>query len=94
MFQKLIYLTISLSVIFYALPNLDFFSSNLYEQIFSIVWTLFAIVILGSHLQQLININEDRRRKLFRVKRYGLWRREQEILNAQSDKGIIRSYLQ
>lgn len=89
LFKRLIYLIISLSIVFYALPRINFFSNNLNELIFSIAWIVFALIVIGAQLQQLLIIDEDRRRERYIYQRTTLWERERELLKAYSGKSII-----
>jgi len=50
---------------------------------------MFALIVIGSQLQQLLIIDEDRRREQYISRRSRLWEREREILKAQPGKGIV-----
>lgn len=89
MFKRLIYLIISLSIVFYALPRINFFSNNSEELIFSTAWIVFALIVIGAQLQQLLIIDEDRRRVRYIYQRSKLRERERKLLKAYTGKTIM-----
>lgn len=89
MFKRLVYLIISLSIVFYALPRINFFSDNLNELIFSSAWMVFALIVIGAQLLQLLIIDEDRRREQNIYQRSKLLERKRAILKAQTYKRIV-----
>lgn len=89
LFKRLVYLIFSLSIVFYALPRINLFSNNLNELIFSSAWIVFALIVIGAQLLQLLIIDEDRRRERYIYHRSKLLERERAILTAQAAKRIV-----
>lgn len=86
MLRGIIYLILSLAIIFYGLPRLEVFSDIQGFQVFSIAWIVFALLVVGAHLDYLLILDEEKRKRTNQLKRYKLWRKEQQILNLQSKR--------
>lgn len=84
MIKTLIYFIFSLAAVFYALPRLPFLSENQTATFFSAIWLLFALLIVGAHLDHLLGLDEEKRKRLTKLKKYQLWRKEQKILKMQT----------
>ena len=90
--KSIIYLILALATVFYALPKLNFTSGDLEVKLFSIFWIIFALLIIGAQLDYLLILDEDKRRRTLRRKKYLLWKREQRVLTANSNKLNAKSY--
>jgi len=89
MIRSFIYLIIALACIFYALPLIPFYNQNSLATLFSAVWAGFALIIIGAHLNNLIDIDFKRKIELIKLEKYRLWKKEQKLLQSQS-KGLRR----
>lgn len=83
MVKSLFYLIIVLAVVFYALPIIPISSQQLLDKIFSILWIVFALLIIGAHLNILLDLDEKKRKEIDRLERYKLWEKEQRVLKSQ-----------
>lgn len=88
--KYLVYLVLAFATVFFALPRIPIFSQDLASQIFSIVWMFFALLVIGSYLDRLIDIDDQKKKTLARIEKYNLWKKEQKILEAQSKR--FKSY--
>lgn len=83
MLKSMIYLILSLATVFYALPRFQFLSNDFGLSLFSIAWVLFALIVVGAHLDHLLQIDEGKRKRLAQLKKYEMWKREQKIWKSQ-----------
>ena len=83
MIRSFFYLIIALAIVFYALPLVPFVSQDLSASLFSIVWTTLALIIIGAHLNSLIDLDLKRRINLIKLEKYRLWKKEQKLLQSQ-----------
>jgi len=83
MLKSLIYLIFSLAILFYALPRINFFINNPAAKVFNIVWLIFALLIIGAHLDHLLGLDEEKKKHLAFLKKYHLRERDQKILEIQ-----------
>ncbi|MFT9486390.1 MAG: hypothetical protein ACH0QD_03335 [Tepidibacillus sp.] len=81
-FKTIIYLILTLAVIFYAIPRVPLFDSSSLAKAFSIVWFFFALLILGAHLDHLLGLDEEKRIRLAHLEKVRLWRKEQHLLQS------------
>ncbi|MGD9677596.1 MAG: hypothetical protein AB7V16_04390 [Vulcanibacillus sp.] len=89
MIRSFIYLIIALACIFYALPLIPFYNQDSLVTLFSAVWVGFALIIIGAHLNNIIDIDFKRKIELIKLEKYRLWKKEQKLLQSQS-KGLRR----
>ncbi len=83
MFRSIIYFILALSTTFYAIPRIPFDSNQSLAIIFSISWLFFAFLILGSHVDRLLILDETKRKRLDQLKKIQRRRREEDILQYQ-----------
>ncbi|GAX89460.1 hypothetical protein [Effusibacillus lacus] len=60
--RSFMYMGLGLAVIFYAIPQLPGLSWSL-GGVFSVVWLLFGILVVGSNLYYLIGVDKERKRR-------------------------------
>lgn len=83
MVRSFFYLIITLASVFYALPLIPFSSNDLVARLFSIVWIIFALLLIGVHLNILIDIDFKRRIDFIKLEEYRNWEKEQKLLQSQ-----------
>lgn len=83
MIRSFFNLIIALAIVFYALPLVPFFSQNSLASLFSMVWVTFALIIIGAHLNSLIELDLKKRINLIKLEKYRLWKKEQKLLQSQ-----------
>ncbi|TCS83592.1 hypothetical protein [Tepidibacillus fermentans] len=84
MVKSIIYFILALASLFYALPRIPLFQANSTDQMFAIAWIIFALLVVGAHLDQLLLSDEDKRKHLARIRNYQRLKKEQELLRFQS----------
>jgi predicted membrane protein len=61
-FRSFVYMGLGLAMLFYAIPQLPGLSWSA-AGVFSVVWLLFAILIIGANLYYLIGVDKERKRR-------------------------------
>lgn len=84
MVKSFFYLIIVLASVFYALPLIPFSSQDISARLFSIVWITFALLLIGTHLNILIDIDLRRRIDFIKLREYRNWEKEQKLLHSQT----------
>jgi hypothetical protein len=77
--KSIMYVGLALGMLFYAVPRLDIKAGLSLPTVFGVVWILFALVIIGAHLHELIGVDEQKKREITRVKRMKSWQFEKLI---------------
>jgi len=90
MVKSLIYFIVSLATMFYALPRIPLLGYNNGAFIFSIVWLLFGLLVVGAHLDQMIFLDEKKRKRLARLKKIRYRKQEQIIMQMQTKRQASR----
>lgn len=80
------YLILAFSVVFFALPRIEIFSQDIIVQIFCVAWLFFALLIIGSYLDKLIDIDDRKKSELKRIEKYNNWKKEQKKLQLQNKR--------
>lgn len=78
--KNLIYMSIAVGMLIYAVPQLEIGQGLTLPTVFGIVWIGMALLIIASHLHQLIGVDEETKKELVRIKKYKKWRMEQFIM--------------
>lgn len=78
--KNLIYMSISIGLLIYAVPKLGFGQGMTLPAVFGIVWLAMVLLIIAAHLHQWIGVDEETRKELIRINKYKKWRMEQFIL--------------
>ncbi|BCJ88014.1 hypothetical protein [Effusibacillus dendaii] len=60
--RSFVYMGLGLAILFYAIPQLPKFSWTL-AGLFSVIWLLFGILVVGANLYYLIGVDKERRRR-------------------------------
>ncbi len=89
MLKTIIYLIIILATVFYALPRIDLYTTSIEELIFNLSWLLFALFIIGAQIDQMLMIDEEKRVKNNRLKRYKIQQKEKKIWQQQVKKNLV-----
>lgn len=66
--RHVLYLLIALAMLVYAIPRLELNAPWSLMSVFGLVWILFSLIIITSHVNALV-MNDDRRKELARIKR-------------------------
>jgi hypothetical protein len=78
--KNLIYMSIAVGMLIYAVPQLEMGQGLTLPTVFGIVWIGMALLIIAAHLHQLIGVDEETKKELVRINKYKKWRMEQFIL--------------
>lgn len=78
--KNLIYMSIAVGMLIYAVPQLEIGQGLTLPTVFGIVWIGMALLIIASHLHQLIGVDEETKKELVRINKYKKWRMEQFIM--------------
>ncbi len=87
--RHVVYLLIALGMLGYALPRLELGATWEATNVFAIVWTLFAFVIVSAHLNALM-MPEEKRKDLARVKRARSLLRERRLAEKAVERSRVR----
>lgn len=79
--KNIAYLSIAAGMIVYAVPRLDMGQGMTPPTIFGIVWLAMALLIVASHLHQLMGVEEETKQELERIKKYRRWKIEKYLTN-------------
>jgi len=66
--RHVLYLLIALAMLVYAFPRLELNAPWSLMSVFGLVWILFSLIIITSHVNALF-MNDERRKELARIKR-------------------------
>lgn len=77
--KPIIYMGLTLGMLFYAVPRLDIQGGSPLAAIFGITWIAFALVIVAAHLHELLGVEEEAKRQISKVKRMKRWQLEKTI---------------
>lgn len=83
--RHIAYMAAALGMLLYALPRLDFTGAWDAATVFGLVWCAFALIVIAANLNEVLFINEERRKQLDRIKRAKLAVWEHKM--AQRGKG-------
>lgn len=59
--RSFFYLLFALTLLFYGLPRFKLTGIETMSEGFAIIWTLFAVVIIGAHLYDVLGANRERK---------------------------------
>jgi hypothetical protein len=68
--MRILYILLAGAVVYFALPHLDFSSSSSLESLFSLVWLMFALFVIGGNMTGLIYTPKKRLTKHSAVSKY------------------------
>jgi len=68
--KNIVYMSIALGMLIYAVPRLEIGQGWTLPTAFGIVWILFALAIVASHLHAILRVDEETAAQLDRVKRH------------------------
>ncbi|OEG00068.1 hypothetical protein BHF71_06375 [Vulcanibacillus modesticaldus] len=80
MLKNIIYLIFALATVFYAILRIPILSYEVEARLFSIIWLFFALLVIGAQLERLLDYDEKKQKNLMRLKKYQLWKQEQNYL--------------
>jgi hypothetical protein len=78
-YRSIISLCVALGMLIYAIPRLQIGQGWTYSTVFSVVWIGMALLIIASHLHDLLGVDEETREELVRIKRMKRWQFEQKL---------------
>jgi hypothetical protein len=78
-FKNVIYMSVALGMLFYAVPRLDIGQGITVPTIFGILWICLALVIVAAHLHEILGVDEEIRREQSRINRMKKWQIEQSL---------------
>lgn len=77
--KTVVYISIALGMLLYAVPKLDLGSGLRGSSLFAVVWICFAMLVLSAHLHHILGVDEETKQELKRIKKYRRWRMQQMI---------------
>lgn len=72
--KPIIYLSIALGLLLYAVPQLEIGSGLTAANIFAIVWLGIVLLIIAAHLHTWLGVDEETKQEMQRVKQYKRYR--------------------
>lgn len=75
--KHVVYMSLTLGMLIYALPRLDIGHGATLPAIFGIVWICFALLVVAAHLHRILGVDEETEKELARVRRTSRRQREQ-----------------
>ncbi|MFD1957596.1 hypothetical protein ACFSL6_26350 [Paenibacillus thailandensis] len=64
-----VYLIASLGMLVYAIPRLEFGGAWDMADVFGVVWCVFALLVIAANLNEILLVDEQKRKQLERIKR-------------------------
>jgi hypothetical protein len=80
--KSVAYMSLALGMLIYAVPRLEIGQGLTLPTVFGIVWIGFALLIVAAHLHRILGVDEETKKEMARVRKYGRRQREQ-WLNAK-----------
>ncbi|WP_281885747.1 hypothetical protein [Paenibacillus sp. YYML68] len=77
--KNIIYMGLALGMIAYSVPKIDIGHLSAPSTIFGLVWIGFALLVVASHLHELLGVEEETKRELLKIKRMKRWQMEQAV---------------
>lgn len=77
--KNVMYMSLALGMLFYAVPRLEMGQGFTVPTVFSIVWIAFALIIIAAHLHEILGVDEETRNELSRIDRMKKWQTEQML---------------
>jgi hypothetical protein len=78
-FKNVVYMSVALGMLIYSLPQLQLRDVGSLPMIFSSIWIAMALLVIASHLHQILGVDEEKRRELKRINRMKKWQLEQLV---------------
>lgn len=78
-FKNVVYMSVALGMLFYSVPQLEFRDVGSLPMIFSSIWIVMALLVIASHLHQILGVDEEKRKELSRINRMKKWQLEQLV---------------
>ncbi|MFD0871884.1 Uncharacterised protein [Chlamydia abortus] len=78
-FKNVIYLSLALGMLMYAVPQLEVGGGWTMATVFSIVWIGFALLIVGAQLHHILGVDEETRQELGKIKQMRRWQMKQRL---------------
>ncbi|GIP33693.1 hypothetical protein [Paenibacillus sp. J2TS4] len=78
-FKNVIYLSLALGMLMYAVPQLEIGGGWTLPTVFSIVWIGFALLIIGAQLHDILRVDEETRKELTAIKQMKRWKLQQRL---------------
>ncbi|MEF3306511.1 hypothetical protein [Paenibacillus sp. GYB003] len=75
--KSVAYMSLALGMLIYAVPRLDIGRGWTPETVFGIVWIGFALLVVAAHLHHILGVDEETKKELARVRKYGKAQRQQ-----------------
>jgi hypothetical protein len=80
--KSVAYMSLALGMLIYAVPRLEIGQGFSFPTVFGIVWIGFALLVVAAHLHRILGVDEETKKEMERVRKYGRLQREQ-WLNAK-----------
>lgn len=77
--RNLIYMGVTLGMLIYAVPQLNFSEGVTTATVFGVTWIAIALLVVAAHLHELLGVEEETRRELLKVKKMKRWQLEQML---------------
>ncbi|SDN21546.1 hypothetical protein SAMN04487897_102169 [Paenibacillus sp. yr247] len=77
--KNVVYMSLALGMLFYSVPQLEFRDVGSLPMIFSVIWIAMALLVIASHLHQILGVDEEKRKELSRINRMKRWKLEQLV---------------
>ncbi|KIL42379.1 hypothetical protein SD70_00050 [Gordoniibacillus kamchatkensis] len=77
--KNVIYMSVALGMLFYAVPRLDLGQGLTAPAIFGVVWICFALLVVAAHLHAILGVDEETREELGRIGRMKKWQLEKTL---------------
>jgi hypothetical protein len=68
--KNILYMSAALGMLIYAVPRLEIGGGWTLPTVFGVVWILFALAVVASHLHAILRVDEETDAQLDRVKKY------------------------
>lgn len=67
-FKHFMYMLVALGMLLYAIPSISLNSGNGWVSLFSVVWVLFAFLVIAAHWHVILGVDDEKKKALDRVR--------------------------
>lgn len=78
--KHVIYLSLALGMLIYAVPQLHFGGGLTLPFVFAAVWICFAVLVIAANLRLIMGVDEETQAELAKIKKMKGWQLQQKLL--------------
>ena len=75
--KSVAYMSLALGMLIYAVPRIEMGQGFTLPTVFGIIWIGFALLVVAAHLHRILGVDEETKKEMARIRKYGRRQREQ-----------------